>query len=387
MITFSFRITKWSSRTLSLVGLATVGYLGVSAVVGRGSNLVEDDEATFAKRSSAFQVDPLDMPYEIKFEPSYLIENSNKMEKMFFHQQKEDKEYIKYQYPEDRFAPIEELGVVYLNGIKFYHQGESMLPESDEEKALKLTRSSEDRGEFCMDWKLAKEHRAAQKKIRDAERKAKNDACLQDPNSEAPQTEAQKQESTTPAPRSRTAGGGGGNGGSRQSTEAADTASAEDEDSEDADDDFTAALETTPNTPAYSPAAAEIQAQKKVRIGCCNGMPYTNNKRCCCRRAAFDKDTKFCCAINGCENFRIFERTENNYSACQSLQGLVVQEYGYTGQWAHLGEPDFTKTQRPEPSEIRHPYRARYPYGKPEDQTSDAAPPSRPTRPTRPVRG
>ena len=31
-----------------------------------------------------------------------------------------------------------------------------MLPESDEEKALKLTRSSEDRGEFCMDWKLAK---------------------------------------------------------------------------------------------------------------------------------------------------------------------------------------------------------------------------------------
>lgn len=34
------------------------------------------------------------------------------MEKMFFHQQKEDKEYIKYQYPEDRFAPIEELGVV-----------------------------------------------------------------------------------------------------------------------------------------------------------------------------------------------------------------------------------------------------------------------------------
>ena len=31
-----------------------------------------------------------------------------------------------------------------------------MLPESDEEKALKLTRSSEERGEFCMDWKLAK---------------------------------------------------------------------------------------------------------------------------------------------------------------------------------------------------------------------------------------
>jgi len=78
------------------------------------------------------------------------------MEKMFFHQQKQDKEYIKYQYPEDRFAPIDELGVVYLNGIKFYHQGESMLPVSEEEEALKLTRSAKQTGEFCMDWKLAK---------------------------------------------------------------------------------------------------------------------------------------------------------------------------------------------------------------------------------------
>ncbi|CBY22896.1 unnamed protein product [Oikopleura dioica] len=160
---------------------------------------------------------------------------------------------------------------------------------------------------------------------------------------------------------------------------------------DEADDDEAPASSTTPNTPAYSSAAAaEIEAQKKVRIGCCNGLPYTNNKRCCCRRAAFDKDSKFCCAINGCENFRIFERTENNYSACQSLQGLVVQEYGYTGQWAHLGEPDFTKEQRPEPSQIRHPYRARYPYGKSEDASaagSDSVAPTRPTRPTRPVRG
>jgi len=150
------RITKWSSRTLSLVGMATIGYLGVSAAVGNGSALVEQEEATFAKRSSAFQVDPKDMPYEIKFEPSYLIENSNKMEKMFFHQQKQEKEFIKFQYPEDRFAPMEELGVVYLNGIKFYHQGESMLPYTEEEEELKLTRSARQTGEFCMDWKLAK---------------------------------------------------------------------------------------------------------------------------------------------------------------------------------------------------------------------------------------
>ena len=61
IVKISFRITKWSSRTLSLVGMATIGYLGVSAVVGNGSALVEQEEATFAKRSSAFQVDPKDM--------------------------------------------------------------------------------------------------------------------------------------------------------------------------------------------------------------------------------------------------------------------------------------------------------------------------------------
>lgn len=27
-------------------------------------------------------------------------------------------------------------------------------------------------------------------------------------------------------------------------------------------------------------------------------MPYNSSKRCCCRRVAFDKDAKFCCAIN-----------------------------------------------------------------------------------------
>jgi len=31
-----------------------------------------------------------------------------------------------------------------------------MLPYTDEEQELKLTRSAKQTGEFCMDWKLAK---------------------------------------------------------------------------------------------------------------------------------------------------------------------------------------------------------------------------------------
>jgi hypothetical protein len=38
------------------------------------------------------------------------------------------------------------------------------------------------------------------------------------------------------------------------------------------------------------------------QVGCCNGLPYNSNKRCCCRRASFDKDSKFCCAVNGSIN-------------------------------------------------------------------------------------
>jgi hypothetical protein len=68
---------------------------------------------------------------------------------------------------------------------------------------------------------------------------------------------------------------------------------------------------------------------KPQPIGCCNGIPYNSNKRCCCRRASFNKDEKFCCAVNGCASFRVFNRADDNYAACQSLDGKVVEEYGY----------------------------------------------------------
>jgi hypothetical protein len=89
----------------------------------------------------------------------------------------------------------------------------------------------------------------------------------------------------------------------------------------------------------------QFYQQEKVKIGCCNGVPYNSKKRCCCRRVSFDKDKKFCCAINGCESFQIFDRSNaKHYKDCLSLSGLVIQEYGYQGQ---TGQPKMDWTPRP----------------------------------------
>jgi len=81
-------------------------------------------------------------------------------------------------------------------------------------------------------------------------------------------------------------------------------------------------------------------------IGCCNGVPYNAQKRCCCRRASFDKDTKFCCAVDGCRDFRIMRKDEpGDYEACQKLSGMVVQEYGYHSQVENY--PNFLSERDP----------------------------------------
>jgi hypothetical protein len=70
--------------------------------------------------------------------------------------------------------------------------------------------------------------------------------------------------------------------------------------------------------------------QTSPPVGCCNGVPYNASKRCCCRRASFDKETKFCCALDGCGDFKIYKRDDPNaLDACRALEGIVVQEYGY----------------------------------------------------------
>lgn len=41
-----------------------------------------------------------------------IIDNSNKEEKTYFHSLKSQKKYVKYQYPSDKFVPLDELGVI-----------------------------------------------------------------------------------------------------------------------------------------------------------------------------------------------------------------------------------------------------------------------------------
>ena len=56
---------------------------------------------------------------------------------------------------------------------------------------------------------------------------------------------------------------------------------------------------------------SSFKTQDKVKIGCCNGLPYNSSKRCCCRRIPFDKEHKFCCAINVSPHF-IYVLTYNH---------------------------------------------------------------------------
>ncbi|CAG5110187.1 Oidioi.mRNA.OKI2018_I69.chr2.g4614.t1.cds [Oikopleura dioica] len=90
---------------------------------------------------------------------------------------------------------------------------------------------------------------------------------------------------------------------------------------------FDVGVNWEPEEPEEKPEKEE--KEEVHQIGCCNGMPYNTNKRCCCRRASFNKDEKFCCAINGCGDFKIMKKSEANYDMCNSLSGVVVQEYGY----------------------------------------------------------
>jgi hypothetical protein len=88
------------------------------------------------------------------------------------------------------------------------------------------------------------------------------------------------------------------------------------------------------------------QQQTSPPVGCCNGVPYNASKRCCCRRASFDKETKFCCALDGCGDFKIYKRDDPTaLAACQALQGIVVQEYGYHSEIENY--PNFMNQRDP----------------------------------------
>merc|ERR550534_1452403 len=59
------------------------------------------------------------------------------------------KEYVRYQAPDDEYVPIEDLPIVFLNGIKFRRQGKEPKPDSLE-RFKKVTRS-ENGHLTCMD--------------------------------------------------------------------------------------------------------------------------------------------------------------------------------------------------------------------------------------------
>lgn len=183
--------------------------------------------------------------YIIEANPAAYVNKQNPKVKSEFESRLKKRNVTRWQYPDFVHVPLTDLGVVFLNGQRFYQQGVATPPEYRVNATGADTRA-----------------------VGDHKCPGRN--------------------------------GGGGNGGGQK----------------------------TPQLQMRS--LAEKPAQPAQQVGCCNGQPYNTNKRCCCRRASFDKDTKFCCAVDGCRNFQIFKRNDPNAVAkCHALEGVVVQGYGY----------------------------------------------------------
>jgi hypothetical protein len=334
------------------------------------------------------------------------LEWKDEISKKSFQEENQGKEYVDFQMPDDDFVPIEDLPVVYLNGIKFHRQGKDAYPLALE-RFRKLTRSSDGKLE-CKGAQEAKQHKKehlGEKHMRHQVLMA-NDVGLDlsaviyetkypryngkdvplpynellqrdvDLSHLEPETEDEEYVMT----HSDTVG--------TLQAWPSDTFVEPEIDnslldevmmeeivgSEPSSDPFgveEALAAITPAQPSISffedeevsapddvekERLARLQrrflSQESVKIGCCNGTPYKANKRCCCRRVSFDKEKKFCCAINGCESFQIFDRdNKNHYRDCLSLSGNVVQEYGYRGGVNTMeGEPTFDAERKSRPT-------------------------------------
>jgi hypothetical protein len=277
------------------------------------------------------------------------------------------KEYVRYQAPDDEYVPIEDLPIVFLNGIKFRRQGKEPKPDSLE-RFKKVTRS--DNGHLtCMDNdKIHKKHGKGQKEESFKNQPAAEmqmdfveplqeiiypryngpDAPFPDAHmglfEEPEEAEEEEEEEVTPR---RTP---------IQEFNLADvdpvSGGVVSSEFEEPEEDEATMVQLVGEIPEELLAPANFEEEsmtreeirlirlrkkffemKNVKIGCCNGQAYNSQKRCCCRRVSFDMDKKFCCAINGCESFKIMNRGSiQDYNDCLSLDGLVVQEYGYQGQ-------------------------------------------------------
>lgn len=294
---------------------------------------------------------------------------------MDFLEKESHKEYVQYQAPDDQYVPIAELPIVFLNGIKFRRQGKLPRPGTLE-RFQKLTRTNEGKL-VCHDAELVREEK--QKRNRNlmemdvpkdsiAPRRAGLDLAgamfqanypryngraaplpyneleqIDDLSNLVPENEEEEQIQNNPT---------------LDLTDIDPLHEGMESEvgfAEPAEDDVTImnlasvglinmeGVDMEPQTEEESQLDREelrlirlkkqFYQQEKIKIGCCNGQPYNSKKRCCCRRVSFDKDKKFCCAINGCESFQIFDRSnKQHYADCLSLSGLVIQEYGYHGQ-------------------------------------------------------
>jgi len=184
--------------------------------------------------------------YIIEAIPSAYVNKQNPKIKSEFESRLKKRNVTRWQYPDFVHVPLTDLGVVFLNGQRFYQQGAGTPPEYRANGTSADTRAVGD-------------HKCPGK------------------------------------------GAGAGN------------------------------KDKTPKFMMRAMLNDAIQpAPPAQQVGCCNGQPYNTNKRCCCRRASFDKDTKFCCAVDGCRNFQIFKRNDPKaIEKCHALEGVVVQEYGY----------------------------------------------------------
>lgn len=182
--------------------------------------------------------------YIIEAQPSSFVNTQNPRLKSEFESRLKKRNVTRWQYPDFVHVPLTDLGVVFLNGQRFYQQGAGTPPEYRSNSTSADTRASGD-------------HKCT----------------------------------------GRSAGGSGQKDNSPQ---------------------------------LMMRSLAQKPAQPAQQVGCCNGQPYNTNKRCCCRRASFDKETKFCCAVDGCRNFQIFKRNDPKaVEKCQAMEGIVVQEYAY----------------------------------------------------------
>lgn len=218
-------------------------------LVYQTSTLDKDDKKFSKEISSKLRIDKEDnfslrRKYIIEANPAGYVNKQNPLVRNEFESRLKKKNVTRWQYPDFVHVPLTDLGVVFLNGQRFYQQGTGTPPEF----ATNSTRAS----------------------TRTVDHKCP---------------------------------GKGGLGGHK-----------------------------SPTTPPQLQMRALIQVpeEKPQQVGCCNGQPYNTNKRCCCRRATFNKETKFCCAVDGCRNFQIFNRDDPKaFEKCRALEGYVVQEYGY----------------------------------------------------------